>query len=249
MAGKHFAKKKNNRILNGILLIIFVSMFIYSLSTIIYWLKSNNDLEKIEEEVISKVTTINQEEVSAEKGTISVDFESLEAINEDIEAWIYIKDTDINYPVLQTSNNEYYLKRDIYEKYSSCGSIFFDCNSKVDFSDDNTIIYGHNLKNKKMFADLSKIYKGELGDFIEIEIYTKDAYKKYQVITAYMEEPNLDIVQRNFNNNEMEKYISNNIKKSKMKFMYNLSEPSKLLTLVTCDSTGDKRIIVTAIEI
>lgn len=249
MAGKHFVKKKNNRILNNILLIGFVAIFIYSLSTIIYWLKSNNDLEKIEEEVISKVTTINQAEEITKEGSISVDFESLEKINEDIEGWIYIKNTDINYPVLQTTNNEYYLKRDIYKKYSSCGSIFFDCNSKVDFSDDNTIIYGHNLKNKKMFADLSKIYRGELGDSIEIEIYTKDAYKKYQVITAYMEEPNLDIIQRNFNNNEIEKYISNNIKKSKMKFKYNLSKTSKLLTLVTCDSTGKDRIVVTALEI
>lgn len=247
MAGKHFEKKKKKRALNNILLLIFIAMFIYSLATIIYWFKSNNDLEKIEEEVISKVTTIKEEEIT-ENGSITVDFESLEKINEDIEAWIYIKDTDINYPVLKAKDNEYYLKRDIYKKYSSCGSIFFDCNSKVDFSDDNTIIYGHNLKNKKMFADLSKIYKGELGDSIEIEIYTKDSYKKYQVITAYMEEPNLDIVQRNFKDEEMEKYIFKNIKKSKMKFKYDLPKINSLLTLVTCDSTGKDRIVVTALE-
>jgi len=248
VAGKHFKKKKSN-ILSMLLLVIFMAIFIYSLSTIIYWLNSNNELEKIEEEVIDRVATINKEEESSQKGSVTVDFNRLEQINEDIEAWIYIKNTDINYPVLQTSDNEYYLKRDIYKKYSSCGSIFFDCNSKIDFSDDNTIIYGHNLKNKKMFADLSKIYKGELGDSIEIEIYTKDMYKKYQVITAYMEEPNLDIIQRNFNNDEMGKYISKNILKSKTKFNYNSSETKKLLTLVTCDSTGKERIVVTAVEI
>lgn len=247
MEGKHSKVAKKSKKGNTILLIILILIFISSMSVVIYWIKSNYDLAKIEEEVISKVITVNEQQDNELKGhSISVDFDSLEQINSEIKAWIYIKGTDINYPILQTKDNEYYLKRDIYKKYSSCGSIFLDCNSKENFLDDNTIIYGHNLKNQKMFADLGKIYNGDLGNKIEIEIYTKETFKKYEIMTVYMEEPNLEIIKRNFKGEEKQRYITNNVNKSKIKFEYIYRDADKLLTLVTCDSTGKNRIIVTS---
>ena len=255
MGGKHFEKKKTN-IVKNLFLIIFVLIFVFSSIMVIIWLIGNYGLSKIENELIDKVVTINSGEDNdnegqdnENKGSISVDFNSLKEINSDIVAWIYIKDTDINYPILQTGDNNYYLRRDIYKKYSFCGSIFMDYNNSSDFSDDNTIIYGHNLKNKKMFADLSKIYNGTLGNKVEIEIYTENAFHKYQVITSYMEEPNNEIIQRSFTEEEKNTYITKNISKSKTKFEYSADISNKMLTLVTCDSTGKKRIVVTAHEI
>lgn len=246
MKGKRYAKKKK-KTKNNIILAILIIIFICTLSLIIYWLKSNYGLTQIENEVISNVITTNKKE-DGQQGEIKVDFKKLNEISNDAKAWIYIKDTDINYPVLQASDNEYYLKHDIYKKYSSCGSIFLDCNNKVDFSDDNTIIYGHNLKNQKMFADLNKIYNGDLGKNIEVEIYTEKNLKKYQIISAYMEKPDLKMIKKNFNEEEKNNFIKENIEKSKIKFNYNLDKTNNLLALLTCDTTGRKRIVITAIE-
>lgn len=233
------------------LLLVFLGIFIYSLITIISWLKSNYGLTKIEEDLLSKVVNINNAdnpENDIKQNSVTIDFNELESINSDVKAWIRIENTDINYPVLQTKDNEFYLKHDIYKKYSSCGSIFLNYHNASDFSDDNTTIYGHNLKNQKMFADLSKIYKGELGNKIDIEIYTKEQHKKYEIMTAYMEDPNSETATKKFSKKDKAIYVNSNIKKSNVKFEYSYNEEKKLLTLATCDSTGKKRIIITACE-
>ena len=84
-----------------------------------------------------------------------IDFEKLLEINDDIYAWIRIPDTNIDYPIVQRAGDDaYYLRRDIYKKPKVAGSIFTeDCNSK-DFDDPNTVIYGHNMRNKSMFQNL-----------------------------------------------------------------------------------------------
>lgn len=275
MTGKHLEKKvknkgKNQKAKNSserkeekrkkaislnlfsiLVLFIFLGIFIYSLITIISWIKSNYGLAKIEEDLLSKVVNIDNEagtEKDNKQNTITINFDELESINSDVKAWIRIENTDINYPILQTKDNEFYLKHDIYKKYSSCGSIFLNYHNASDFSDDNTTVYGHNLKNQKMFADLSKIYKGELGNKIDIDIYTKESNKKYEIITAYMEDPNSETATKKFSKKDKATYVNSNIKKSKIKFEHSYSEEKKLLTLATCDSTGKKRIIITSCE-
>lgn len=240
---------KKNRKLNNFLLLIFIIIFIASSGVMIYWLKSNYELSKIEEEVINKVATINKDTNDSSKGSVSVDFNSLKQINNDVKAWIYIKNTDINYPVLQATDNDYYLKRDIYKKYSSAGSIFLDYNNEADFSDTNTVIYGHNLKNKKMFADLTKIYNGQLGNAIDIEIYREDGtFEIYEVVSAYQGIPDTKMIKKTFKSSEERiKYINECISKSSVKFEYNKDTNFEdLLTLMTCDSSGYNRIVVNA---
>ena len=75
--------------------------------------------------------------------------------NDDTVGWIKINDTAIDYPVLHnTQSNAYYLHRNIDKEYSSSGIPFLDYQCKADLSDDNTIIYGHNMRNGTMFHDL-----------------------------------------------------------------------------------------------
>jgi len=250
MSGKHY-RINNWNIFRILLLIIFISIFIICSGILIYWLKSNNNLEQIEKVLEEKVITYNNNDETTENNEIpkmSINFDALKEINSDAVAWIYIANTDINYPVLQTNNNEYYLKRDLYKKYSSCGSIYLDYGNSKDFSDENTVIYGHNLKNQKMFADLAKLHKGELGNDIEIIIYTPDGMKKYQVFSCYMEEPVSRLTRKKFNSNEKKNFINDCAKKSNKEFQCNIDENKKIITLVTCDSTGKKRIFVNAIE-
>lgn len=114
-------------------------------------------------------------------------FGKLQKINSDIYAWIRIPDTNIDYPIVQRAGDDgYYLRRDIYGKPKVAGSIFTEeCNSK-DFSDPNTVIYGHNMRNKSMFQNLHLF---EDPDFFEenpyVYIYTPDSVRVYEIFAAY----------------------------------------------------------------
>ena len=80
----------------------------------------------------------------------------LRAINSDIVGWLRIDDTDINYPVLQGKDNDYYLARNYKREWATAGSVFIDYRNTVDLSDDFTIIYGHRMSYGKMFSDITK---------------------------------------------------------------------------------------------
>lgn len=94
----------------------------------------------------------------------AIDFDELKKINDDCVAWIYIEDTDINYPIVQGSDNSYYLKHLIDGKWNSSGSIFMDSRVSADISDRHCIIYGHHMKNGTMFSGLTKYKEQEYFD-------------------------------------------------------------------------------------
>lgn len=94
----------------------------------------------------------------------AVDFAALSEINPDIVAWIYIEGTEINYPVVQGSDNQYYLKHLFNGKWNSSGCIFLDSRNTPDFSDRHSIIYGHHMKNGTMFSGLTEYKKQEFYD-------------------------------------------------------------------------------------
>ena len=89
----------------------------------------------------------------------TIDFAGLKEINDDCVAWIYIEDTAINYPVVQGSDNSYYLKHLIDGKWNSAGCIFLDSRGDSDISDRHSIIYGHHMKDGTMFSGLTKYKK------------------------------------------------------------------------------------------
>lgn len=86
---------------------------------------------------------------------ITIDFDELKAVNEEIVGWIYCPDTVINYPVCQAADNSYYLNHTYEKKYGISGAVFLEAANASDFSDSNQILYGHHMKNKSMFATLS----------------------------------------------------------------------------------------------
>lgn len=86
---------------------------------------------------------------------IQVDFDALCAQNQDVVAWIYCPDTPINYPVVQSADNEYYLHRLLDGSKNAAGTLFMDYRNAADLSDWNSIIYGHNMNNDSMFGTLT----------------------------------------------------------------------------------------------
>ena len=251
-------RKKRNKILTNIFLLIFICIFIYSSYNVFMWLKSDRKLKKLEEglykEVIenvkpNKLEIENEEEQEqVKKGTFSVDFSKLKEINPDVIGWIKINETYINYPILQGKTNEYYLKKDIYGAYDFSGSIFVYSDVNKNFEDENTVIYGHNMNNQRMFAHLQKIYDGELGKNINVEISTESGNHNYKVFSCYIDAPNLDIIKNKFSEQEKKEYIDNSVRKSKINFNQDIDYSSKIITLITCGSTSKERIIVNAIE-
>lgn len=94
------------------------------------------------------------------KELLQIDLDELREVNEDVIGWIHIPDTEVSYPLLQWTDNDFYLNHTWMQTKNSGGSIFMECENEPDFSDFNTIIYGHNLLNDTMFGGLSK-YKNE----------------------------------------------------------------------------------------
>ena len=93
-------------------------------------------------------------ETAADPVPIRVDFEALRAKNPDVVAWIYCPDTPINYPVVQSTDNDYYLRRLLDGSKNSSGTLFLDYRNAADLTDWNSVIYGHNMKNESMFGTL-----------------------------------------------------------------------------------------------
>ena len=96
----------------------------------------------------------------SQKETVTVDFETLKKINPEIIAWIRIPNTKIDYPVVQGTDNEFYLKHTFKKTEHVAGSIFLDKDNSPDFSNRKSILYGHNMKDGSMFQGLHK-YENE----------------------------------------------------------------------------------------
>lgn len=116
-----------------------------------------------------------------------IGFASLRVENPDIYAWIYIPDTNVNYPVLQNpTDDSYYLKHDKDGNYSEAGAIYSQLANKTDFSDPVTVLYGHNMNSGGMFATLHYFENKDFFDsHQDMHIYTDGHILTYRVISAY----------------------------------------------------------------
>ena len=116
-----------------------------------------------------------------------VDFEALRQVNPDVIGWIYIPDTNINYPIVQGQDNDHYLHYLFDGTKNRAGSIFMDYRCDPYFFDQHTIIYGHHLKNKTMFSRLMRYKKQSFYDaHTEILLVTPDAYYALRVFSGYI---------------------------------------------------------------
>lgn len=158
-------KKKKGiayRIIMAILLII-IAFCVYKIGTILYeYYAGTREYDSVSEDAGTKDFT----------GV--VDFDALRKKNPDVKAWLYSKDTPINYPVVQGDDNDYYLYRTFLRTYNGKGSLFIDYRCDEPFKQFNTIIYGHRMKDGSMFNSLTK-YRDSAGYF--------DQHKKMMLVT------------------------------------------------------------------
>lgn len=119
---------------------------------------------------------------------LEIDFAALKAVNDDVVGWIYIEAlSGVNYPVVQGDDNSTYLHTTYEKNYNFAGTIFVDYENKGNFTDCNTIIYGHNMKNGSMFGNLNQFVKNpELYQMSKyFWILTPEKNYRYEIFAAY----------------------------------------------------------------
>lgn len=159
-------RRKQRR--NPLPLILTAMLILFSLwkltSELTDKIRSKQYLENLAAQTVEENTLPSEETVPAslplqetepmEFAPIQVDFEELRLYYPDVIAWLCCPGTSINYPVVQTDNNDYYVHRLPNGQESAGGSLFADCSNSWDFSDANTIIYGHDMHDGSMFGYL-----------------------------------------------------------------------------------------------
>jgi sortase B len=182
---------KAKRIIYRFFIVVCALVFLFSLFQVVKILKGYYEAEKFYDDAADQYTQSQeqeqQEEEPEEKTPITVDLEALQKVNEDIIGWIYMEDTVVSYPILQGTNNWYYLDKTYEKKYLASGSIYLDSGSADDFSDAHSVIYGHNMRNHTMFGDLEWFKDEEYGKehpYIYI-LLPEDHWLKYQIYSVY----------------------------------------------------------------
>lgn len=180
------------------------------------------------------------EQLPMETAPIEVDFEVLWETNEDVVGWIYCEDTPINFPVVQAEDNDYYLRRLIDGTWNSSGTLFADYRNAADFSDSNTIIYGHNMKNKGMFGTLSNYKEQSYYDEHPLMwLLTPDGNYKVELIAGYVTSSTSEIYSIGQPEEEVLALAEQSIEKSTFISDVQVLQGDRFVTLSTCSYEYD----------
>ena len=235
---------ENKKRLWHILLIVFIIFFLISALFLAYIFGSQlflkNDLDKHKNTSSQIVST----EVLVEN---PIDFKSLQDINSEVYAWVKVPNTNIDYPIAQSSTDDsYYIHHNIYGKWIYSGTIYTEMQNRKDFSDPNTVIYGHNMSKGYMFHNLNFFQKEDFFNKTrEFYIYTPGHILTYTIFAAYQyddrhilnsfdftdEQVYSDYIESAKNPISMIKNVRNDV---------TVTTKDKIVTLYTCYGTGKK---------
>lgn len=256
-------KRKKLNVKNLCLLIFFLVMlivFLFSLIKVIMWIIDNNntndiikkvaDTYEINEKSYDNEVIINENEKDIyfdymKLKFIDVDINKLKTFNPDTIGFIKVMGTNINYPFVQTLDNDYYLNRSYDKTYNNAGWIFLDYRNN-EFNDKNTIIYGHGRINGTMFGSLKDTLKSSWQnnkDNYIIKISTEKENSIWQIFSVYKIATTSDYLQTTFSDNEFESFINLIKGRSSYNFETNITNEDKVLTLSTCYNDNDKMVV------
>lgn len=231
--------------IRGIINIVLISILIYS-GYMIYTKLA--DYKKADE-TYTQLQKVYDNQIQRNKTDTtdknSEDNKPLTQINPDYKFWLKVDNTNINYPVVQCDNNSFYLNHDFYKQNSGSGAIFMDYRDNQESQ--NTILYGHNMRNKTMFNNLLK-FKDEtfFNQNNKIRVIKDNHEYIYEVFSAYTTEGKDDYLITNFSSEkEYLEYINTIKDKSLFKTNIDISSIDKIITLSTCSyEFDDARTVV-----
>lgn len=249
-------KKKKSDVLLTIALIVAIAVFCYAAFNLYHiyteYKKGTDEYNQIEEMAVTERDADSAEVAGPNaqlKPPIEVDFDKLKSVNEDVVGWIYVDALpDISYPIVKGKDNQTYLHQTYEKNYNFAGTIFVDYENSGDFSDCNTLVYGHNMKNGSMFGHLKKFREDD-------KLYKQDKYfwiltpernYRYEIISAYTTGVNSDTYTLfKGPGEEFEKYLETIKGYSEIQTDdTDLTIKDKIVTLSTCTGNESTRFVV-----
>lgn len=221
-----------------ILLIILTIISIFSFAKIIIYYINSYQNKKTNQELIEK---------SIEKIDNKHKINYSKINNEDVVGWIIMNQNKINYPILKSNDNNFYLTRDYNKKHNQSGSIFMDYRNN-DFKDKNTVIYGHSMLDGTMFGSLREMFKKGYFDTKNnnyIKIYDLNSKEiTYQIFSYYIIDTENYYITTTFTTEEQYKIFINKItKRSYKNFNIKIDTTDQILTLSTCSSNNKRKVL------
>jgi len=231
-----------------VILVICVCIFAYSAIQLgmIFW--DYHQIEKQSEELVSKYVeepkVPEEKEEKADPLKRVIDFKGLQEANANVIGWLYIPDTKIDEPIVKGATNDSYLYTDIYKKNNKAGAVFIDQINSRDFSDDNTIIYGHNMKNGSRFHDLRYfVEKDYFNEKPYAYIYLPDgSINVYDIFSSAIIPATDDLYRKGV---DYQAFVEEIINVSSMTREVS-KEASPIIMLSTCLNGTDDRYVVFA---
>ncbi len=260
---KEVSKKKNpiKYVLYVVILVLLV-LFGFSSYKIISWRIDNSKTQELIDDLEDSVKINNTSGENVEIAVditdetldylimdfIDVDLKDVKKDNEETVGWVQVAGTKVNYPFVQTNNNDYYLSHSIDKSVNEAGWIFLDARNNL-WQDRNTIIYGHGRLNKTMFGSLNDILENGWTDNEEnfvIKTSTEDENAVWQIFSVYhiANNPNPDYSVINFSSDQDFLNFANKLKdRSMYDFKATINATDKILTLSTCYSNDEKMVV------
>lgn len=265
---KKIARKKRRKLKLWVLIVILLcllSIIILNVLKIIRWNADNQDtkqnmklidnISNVEELEDDSNTEYINEPTEAENDywyyikipLIQVNFDDLIQKNKDTIAWIQVNNTNINYPVVQTTDNDYYLNHSYDKSVNEAGWVFMDYRNQNNFNNKNSILYAHSRLDKTMFGSLSAVlkeswYKNKDNHIIKISTPTENTL--WQIFSVYKIKEESYYITTNFADDETYlKFLTTLQTRSKYNFRTTLNKNDKILTLSTCYSDTERTVV------
>lgn len=255
---------------NCLLVLVSLSsaVLLYSLFHIAYWMYENHNTSQ-EMDKISNMTTINDmatNNLESEKAVndteipkfdpywdfikmnyLEVDFSNLLKENNEVVAWVSVNGTNINYPIVKHSDNEYYLNHSFNKVRNSAGWVFMDYRNRMDSLSKNTIIYAHGRQNGSMFGSLKNILNSnwyqDSNNYV-VKLSTEYENSLWQVFSVYRIPTTNDYIQTDFNSDtSYQQFLEKISTRSAFDFKTTVGINDKVLTLSTCYNDSDKVVM------
>lgn len=264
-------KKKKLRFKKWVIVVFFLfflTLLVGSSIGIYFWLNDNREIKNIQNKVI-KDTSVKEKQDNENTENINppenksddywdyiklnlleVNFQDLLQKNLDTVGWIQVKGTNINYPIVQTTNNEYYLHHAFDKSENDAGWVFMDYRNNATTFDQNTIIYAHSRYNGTMFGSLKNILESswytDKNNYI-IRLSTPTENTMWQVFSVYTIAKESYYITPNFpTEGEYNQFLNTLKSRSSVNFSATVNPSDKVLTLSTCKDNFGSRVVMHA---
>jgi len=203
--------------------------------------------EAVAEEADEPASTAAAEQ-TADSSLRTVDWDYLSSINENIAGWITLEDSTIDYPFVYADDNDYYLTHLIDGEYNRAGTVFVDARNSRGFTDQNTVLYAHHMRNGSMFADVEN-YKDPsyYETHTSFTIQTPDAVYDLYPVAGVLTTGDIDYVQFTFaDDEEFLNYVSWFTEQSTFTSAASIEAGDQTVMLSTCsyDVTNGRYVLL-----